>query len=104
MRGKAGDVLDILLSAEVIRVDGHHGYLKMSYNVTERKRNETQMHLAIQSIMRNAGRLVQPGVRCSPQPYPFRRQDRGLPAAGAVAARAGGAAAGGAGLDEQTDQ
>lgn len=54
LRHKQGAVYDILLSAEVIKVDEQEGYLKMFYDITSRKRSETQMHTAVQSIMTDA--------------------------------------------------
>lgn len=54
LRTEAGEVRDILLSAEVIRLDGHEGYLKMFYDVTDRKRTEEEMHRAIQTVMNDA--------------------------------------------------
>ncbi len=54
LRTKDGNVKDILMSAEVIRLDGGEGYLKMFYDITERKQTEEQMHGAIQAVMNDA--------------------------------------------------
>lgn len=43
MRTKTGEVRDVMFSAEVIRLEDGHGYLKMFYDISERKRSETQM-------------------------------------------------------------
>ena len=51
VRHQDGGVHDVLLSAETILLDGHEGYLKMFYDVTERKRTEEQTHQAIQEVM-----------------------------------------------------
>ena len=51
VRHQDGGVHDVLLSAETIRLDGHEGYLKMFYDVTDRKRTEEQTHRAIQEVM-----------------------------------------------------
>ena len=51
VRHKDGGARDVLLSAETIRLDGHEGYLKMFYDVTDRKRTEEQTHRAIQEVM-----------------------------------------------------
>jgi len=52
---KAREVKNILISAAVIRLDGHHGYLKMFYDVTEQRRTQEQMHRAIQEVMSDTG-------------------------------------------------
>jgi PAS domain S-box-containing protein len=54
LRTKDGAVKTILMSAEVIRLDGHEGYLKMFYDISERKQTEEQLHRAIQEVMSNA--------------------------------------------------
>lgn len=53
LQTKEGEVRDILISAEVIRLDDHDGYLKMFYDITERKRTEEQLHQAIGEVMSN---------------------------------------------------
>jgi len=72
LRNKAGEAHDILISAEVIhlgeqgdaRADGHDpndqggaqdGYLKLFYDITERKRTEAQLHRAIGEVMSDTG-------------------------------------------------
>jgi PAS domain S-box-containing protein len=55
LRTKEGEVKAILISAEVIRLDGDDGYLKMFYDITERKETEEQMHTAIQEVMTDTG-------------------------------------------------
>ena len=54
LRTKDGEVKDILLSAEVIRIGAHEGYLKMFYDISERKRTEDEMHRAVQAVMTDA--------------------------------------------------
>lgn len=54
LRARDGGVKDVLMSAAVVRLDGHEGYLKMFYDVSERKRTEEQMHQAIQAVMNDA--------------------------------------------------
>ena len=54
LKTKEGGVRDVLMSAAVVRLDGHEGYLKMFYDVSERKRTEEQMHRAIQAVMNDA--------------------------------------------------
>jgi len=51
LRTKEGAERDILLSGEVIQLDGERGNLKLFYDVTERKRTETQLMQAIQEVM-----------------------------------------------------
>lgn len=51
LHDKAGELHDILISGEVIRLDGHEGYLKMFYDVTQRKRNEGELHKALQDVI-----------------------------------------------------
>lgn len=54
LRHREGHTYDILLSAAVIRLDGHEGYLKMFYDVTERKQTEEELLEAVQEVMRDA--------------------------------------------------
>lgn len=54
LRTKEGVVKNILLSAEVIRLNGEQGYLKMFYDISERKQTEEQLHRAIQQVMSDA--------------------------------------------------
>ena len=56
VRVKDGGVRDVLISAEVIRLDDHEheGFLKMFYDVTERKQTEEQLHEAVQQVMNDA--------------------------------------------------
>lgn len=51
LRTKDGAVKTILMSAETIQLNGEQGFLKMFYDVTERKRTEEQLHRAIQEVM-----------------------------------------------------
>ena len=51
VRTKEGNVRDILISAAVIQLDGRHGYLRMFYDITERKRTEKHLVSAIQDVM-----------------------------------------------------
>lgn len=57
MLTKAREVKNILISAAVIRLNGngHDGYLKMFYDVTEQRRTQEQMHRAIQEVMSDTG-------------------------------------------------
>ena len=54
LRDSEGNVLDILLSAEVIRTNGQENYLKMFYDITDRKRTDEQMTLAVNSLFAEA--------------------------------------------------
>lgn len=51
VRTKGGEVRDILGSGAHIQVDGEVLWLKLFYDVTERKRNEEQLYGAIQEVM-----------------------------------------------------
>lgn len=53
-RTKSGDVLDVLWSAEIIRLDGQEVLLSLIHDVTERKRAEKALRLAELSIMRSS--------------------------------------------------
>lgn len=53
LRHKEGNTYDVLLSAAVIRLDGHEGYLKMFYDITERKESEELLLEAVQEVMRD---------------------------------------------------
>ena len=55
LRIKDGGIRHILLSAAVIHIDGEEGYLKMFYDITERKQTEEELHQAIQEVMTDAG-------------------------------------------------
>ena len=54
LRDSEGNLLDVLLSAEVIRTHGEQHYLKMFYDVTEQKRTDEQMTQAVDSLMAEA--------------------------------------------------
>ena len=51
VRDKLGNVYDVLLSTEVLQFDEEQSYLRMFYDVTDRKRSEGQMRQAVQSLM-----------------------------------------------------
>lgn len=51
IRTKSGDLRDVVLSSEIIRLDGEEGYLKMFYDISERKRTEEQLFRAVQEVM-----------------------------------------------------
>ncbi|CAA9571925.1 MAG: hypothetical protein AVDCRST_MAG86-1838 [uncultured Truepera sp.] len=51
LRGKEGGGYTVLMSAESIQLNSDQGYLKMFYDITERKRTEDQLMNAIQDVM-----------------------------------------------------
>lgn len=51
LQDKEGNIHDILLSAEVIHLDGEHGYLKMFYDITDRKRTERELAEALRQVV-----------------------------------------------------
>lgn len=51
VRTKDGRLLDILVSGAVIQLNGHRGYLRMFYDITQRKQTEEEMNRAIQDVM-----------------------------------------------------
>lgn len=51
LKTKAGEARTILGSAALIRLDGGEGWLKLFYDITERKQNEEQLHQAIREVM-----------------------------------------------------
>jgi PAS domain S-box-containing protein len=57
LRTKAGETRDILLSSDVIRLDGHSGLLRMFYDVTRRKEAEAGQAL-LRQAMDNAEETV----------------------------------------------
>ena len=54
LKDKEGNLLDVLLSAEVIRTNGEENYLRMFYDVTDKKRTDEQMTQAVNSLMSEA--------------------------------------------------
>ena len=48
---KAGMTRDVSASGELIRTDGHEGWLKMFVDVTDKKRNEEELLRAIEEVM-----------------------------------------------------
>lgn len=54
LRAKDGGRYTVLMSAEVIELDGSRGLLKMFYDVTARKAGEALVHRAIQEVMDDA--------------------------------------------------
>lgn len=57
LRTKAGKTRDILLSSDVIRLDGHYGQLRMFYDITRRKEAEAGQAL-LRQAMDNAEETV----------------------------------------------
>jgi len=53
LRTKAGEARDILISGVRIKLNGEDGWLKLFYDVTERKRTEQQLHQAIAEVMKD---------------------------------------------------
>lgn len=51
VRTKGGEVLDILLSGEVVDLGGEQGNLRMFYDISERKQTEEQLHRALREVM-----------------------------------------------------
>ncbi len=52
---KAGITRDVSASGELIRTDGHEGWLKMFVDVTDKKRSEEELLRAIDEVMRDTG-------------------------------------------------
>ena len=57
LRTKAGETRDILLSSDVIRLEGHSGHLRMFYDITRRKEAEAGQAL-LRQAMDNAEETV----------------------------------------------
>ncbi len=53
LRGKDGGILECLLSAEAVTIDGHSCALWAMQDVTERRRTEAQLAAAIEAVMRD---------------------------------------------------
>ncbi len=51
LRVKDGGDRTVLMSAEVIRLGGHKGFLRMFFDVTEQRRTQEQTHQAIQEVL-----------------------------------------------------
>ena len=53
LRGKDGGILECLLSAEAVTIEGHSCALWAMQDVTERRRTEAQLAAAIEAVMRD---------------------------------------------------
>ncbi|CAA9246963.1 MAG: hypothetical protein AVDCRST_MAG93-1570, partial [uncultured Chloroflexia bacterium] len=51
LRTRRGEVRDVMMSREIIGLDGEQVNLKQFYDITERKQNERQMMGALQRVM-----------------------------------------------------
>ena len=54
LKDSEDNLLDVLLSAEVMSTNGQKTYLKMFYDVTEKRRSDEQMTLAVNSLFAEA--------------------------------------------------
>ena len=59
LRTRRGDARTVLLSREVIDLGGERANLKQFYDVTERKRGETELKAALQRVMADTGWFAQ---------------------------------------------
>lgn len=59
LRTKAGEKRDILLSREIIDLDGERVNLKQFYDITKRKETETHLLDALQRVMSNTSWFAQ---------------------------------------------